>query len=147
MKQNKGKARYNLQWEVPTLFHKIDSWIQKTSTGSDDDVHFFSCEVSKRGKINLSNMRIRAVHSHMKDPSSEKFSKHSKNMKVLSLIKKDTFTHLVVPKDLKDSRSATSKETVGVQNVAEVSSSSTSHSNSGISKTSIQTSFRAGRYQ
>ena len=34
MKQNKGKARYNLQWEDPTLFPKIALWIQKVSTGS-----------------------------------------------------------------------------------------------------------------
>ena len=43
----------------------------------------------------------------------------------------------MIPKDLP--RSATFKETAGVQNVAEGSSSSTSHSNSGISKTTIQT--------
>ena len=59
------------------------------------------------------------------------------NMKVLSSIKKDAFTHLEIPKDFL--KSAASKETVGVQNVAEVSSCNTSHSNSGISKTTIQT--------
>ena len=71
----------------------------------------------------------------MKDLSSEKLSKYSKNMTVLSSIKKDAFTHLAIPKDLP--KSATFKETAGVQNVAEVSSCSTSHSNSGISKTTI----------
>ena len=136
MKQNKGKARYNLQWEDPTLFPKVAPRIQKVSTVSADDVHFFSCEVCKRAKISLSNTGIGAVNSNMKDPSSERLSKHNKNMKVLSSIKKDAFTHLVIPKDL--SKSA-SKETAGVQNVVEVSSSSTSHSNSDISKTTIQT--------
>ena len=34
-------------------------------------------------------MGIGAVRSHMKDSSSEKLSKHSRNMKVLSSIKKD----------------------------------------------------------
>ena len=57
-------------------------------------------------------------------------------MKVLRSIKKDAFTHLAIPKDIP--KSATSKETAGVQNVAEVSSCSTSHSNSSISKTTIQ---------
>ena len=89
MKQNKGKARYNLQWEDPTLFPKIAPWIQKVSTGSADAVHFFSCKVCKTGKISLSNMGIGAVRSHMKDSSFEKLSKHSRNMKVLSSIKKD----------------------------------------------------------
>ena len=45
--------------------------------------------------------------------------------------------HLAIPKDLP--KSATSKETAGVQNVAEVSSCSSSHSNSDISETTIQT--------
>ena len=45
--------------------------------------------------------------------------------------------HVAIPKDLP--KSATSKEITGVQNVAEVSSCSTSLSNSGISKTTIQT--------
>ena len=82
-------------------------------------------------------MGIGIAHSHMKNPSSEKLSKHSKNMKVLSSIEKDAFTHLVIPKDL--SNSASYKEKAGAQNVAEVSSGSTSHSKSGISKTTIQT--------
>ena len=81
------------------------------------------------------NIGIGAVCSHMEGPSSQKVSKHSKNMKVLSSIKIDAFTHLVIPKNL--SKSATSKETAGVQNVAEVSSCSTSHSNCGISKITI----------
>ena len=68
----------------------------------------------------------------MKDPPSEKLNKHSKNIKVLSSIKKDAFTHVVIPKGLP--KSSTSKETVGV---AEVSSCSACHSNSGISKTTI----------
>ena len=92
MKQNKGKARYNLQLEDPTLFPKMAPWIQKVSTASSDDVHFFSCKVCKTGKISLSNMGIGTVRSHMKDLSSEKLSKHSKNMNVLSSIKKDAFT-------------------------------------------------------
>ena len=107
-KQNKGKARHNLQWEDPTLFPKIAPWIQKVSTGSADDVHFFGGKVCKTGKTSLSNMGIGAVRSHMKDPSSEKLSKHSKNIKVLSSIKKDAFTHLAIPKDLP--KSTTSKE-------------------------------------
>ena len=49
-------------------------------------VHWFT------GKISLSNMGIGAVRSHMNDLSSEKLSKHSKNMKVLSSIKKDAFS-------------------------------------------------------
>ena len=118
MKQDKGKARYNLQWEHPTLFLKIAPWVQKVCTGSADDVHFFNCTVCKTAKISLSNMGIGTVCSHMKDPSSEKHSKHSKNMEVLSSIKKDAFTCLAIPKDLP--KSATSKETAGVQNVAEV---------------------------
>ena len=51
-------------------------------TGSTDGVSFFSCKVYKKEKISLSNMGIRAVHPHMKDPSSEKLNKRSKNMKV-----------------------------------------------------------------
>ena len=108
IKQNKGKARYNLQWEDPTLFPKIAPWIQKVSTGSADDVHFFGGTVCKTGKTSLSYMGIGAVRSHMKDPSSEKLRKHSKNIKVLSSIKKDAFNHLEIPKDLP--KSTTSKE-------------------------------------
>ena len=79
------------------------------STVFADEVHFFSCKVCEMGKISVSNMGTGPVHSHMKDPSSEKLSKDSKNMKVLSSIKRDAFTHLAIPKDLP--KSATSKET------------------------------------
>ena len=59
-------------------------------------------------------------------------------MKVLRSIKKDSFTHLAIPNLPK---SATSKKIAGFQNVGEVSTCSTSHSNSGISKTTIQIIF------
>ena len=52
---------------------------------------------------------------------------------------KHAFTHLAIPKDL--TKSATSKEAVGVHNVAESSGSSISHSNSSINKTNIQILF------
>ena len=40
------------------------------STGSADDVHFFSFKVCRMGKISLSDTGIGAVRSDMKDPSS-----------------------------------------------------------------------------
>ena len=140
MKQDKGKAIYNLHREHPTLFLKIVPWVQKVCTGSADDVHFFSCKVCKTGKISLSNMGIGTVHSHMKDPSSEKLSKHSKDMEVLSSIKKDAFTRLAIPKDVP--KSATSKKNSRSSECCLSSSCSTSHSNSGISKTTIQTALK-----
>lgn len=60
-------------------------------------------------------------------------------MKVLRFIKKDSFTHLAIPNNL--SKSAASQKIAGFQNVGEVSTCSTSHSNSGISKTTIQIIF------
>ena len=51
-------------------------------------------------------MGIGAVRSHMKEPSSEKLSKHSKSMKLLNSIKKDVFADLEIPRNLP--KSATS---------------------------------------
>ena len=81
-------------------------------------------------------MGIRAVHLHMKDPFSEKLNKRTKNMKLLSSIKKYTFAHLVIPKDLP--KSGTSKETVEFHNVADVSSCSTSHRTLVLAKLSFK---------
>ena len=83
-KKQRGKAHYNDDWEDPSLRPDIAPWIERVSTGNDDDFNYFRCKVCKSRKLSLSNMGIGALNKHMENQQPGKLSIHNKTMAALA---------------------------------------------------------------
>ena len=64
-----GKTTYNPEWEDVGLHPEIAEWILK-----DGDSGYFRCKFCPGSRLELSNMGITAVLSHMKNSK-----KHNRN--------------------------------------------------------------------
>ena len=92
VRSKQGRARYNPDWENPTLFPDTAEWIKSLNTGKpSDDVHYFQCRVCNNGRMSLSNMDVGAPKEQMTDPPNGKKCKHNLKMDSLKGIRQDCF--------------------------------------------------------